>query len=131
MSQDEHAARDLSRQQGLFARLARTLTDWAGSWWAIVAVLAATVVWVVVGQATGWPRAWEVLVTAGVPVLTLMLLIIVQHTQNHHDRAIQLKLDELLRGNERASNAMIRVEEGSWDELEELQEHFKGHADDH
>ena len=53
--------------------------------------------WLVLGGLTDYPRWWELLVTAGVPFLTLLMVVLLQHTQNHDDRATQLKLDELIR----------------------------------
>jgi low affinity Fe/Cu permease len=84
--------------------------------------------WCVTGWALAFPRSWELVATAGLPVLTIVLLIVVQHTQNHDDRAIQLKLDEVIRALDRASNSMIRVDEGSWQDLEHVREHFQGHV---
>jgi low affinity Fe/Cu permease len=125
VSDDGHAAESLSRQPGPFARGARRATTWAGSPWAIVGVMAGAVVWLAAGWASGFPRGWELVVTVGVPLVTLVLLILVQHTQNHDDGAIQLKLDEVIRVLEQASNSMIRVEEGSGDDLNRLRHHFR------
>ena len=99
-----------------------------GSGWSIVAVVIGLAGWLVAGWALGFPRSWELVATAGLPVLTLVLLIVVQHTQNHDDRAIQLKLDEVIRALDRASNSMIRVDEGSWEDLEDVREHFREHV---
>jgi low affinity Fe/Cu permease len=99
-----------------------------GSGWSVVAVVIGLGAWLVAGWALGFPRSWELAATAGLPVLTLLLLVVVQHTQNHDDRAIQLKLDEVIRSLERASNSMIRVDEGSWEDLEEVREQFQEHV---
>src|SRR5437016_54343 len=87
--------------------------------------MAGAVVWLAAGWASGFPRSWELVVTVGVPLVTLVLLIVVQHTQNHDDGAIQLKLDEVIRVLEQASNSMIRVEEGSRDDLDRLRHHYR------
>ena len=92
----------------------------SGSPWSVAAVAAGLAVWLAAGWALGFPRSWELVATAGLPVLTLVLLIVVQHTQNHDDRAIQLKLDEVIRALDRASDSMIRVDEGSWEDLEHV-----------
>ena len=125
MSDDGHAAESLSRQPRPFARAARRITTWSGSPWAIAAVVAAVAVWLAAGWVSGFPRSWELMVTVGVPLVTLVLLIVVQHTQNHDDGAIQLKLDEVISALDRASNSMMRVEEGSRDDLDRLRHHFR------
>jgi len=68
--------------------------------------------------------------TAGVPILTLLLLIVVQHTQNHDNLAMQLKLDELIRALEGGQDEMIRVEDASGDHLERLEREFKAHVEE-
>jgi len=123
-----HAAAGISRQPGPFARAARHITLLTGSPWSVAAVAAGLAAWLVAGWALGFPRSWELVATVGLPVVTLVLLIVVQHTQNHDDRAIQLKLDEVIRALERASNSMIRVDEGSWEDLEHVREHFRRHV---
>ena len=128
MDEEPHAAERISRQPPPFARGARHLTMLTGSPWSIVAILVALGAWLAAGWALGFPRGWELGATAGLPVLTLVLLVVVQHTQNHDDRAIQLKLDEVIRALDRASNSMIRVDEGSWEDLEHVREHFRRHV---
>ena len=123
-----HAAESISRQPGPFARAARHITMLTGSPWSIVAIVVALGAWLAAGWALGFPQSWELVATAGLPVLTLVLLVVVQHTQNHDDRAIQLKLDELIRALDRASNSMIRVDEGSREDLEHVRDHFREHV---
>ena len=128
MSEEPHAAERISRQPRPFARGARRITLLTGSARSIAAVVVALGAWLVAGWALGFPRSWELVASIGLPVLTLVLLIVVQHTQNHDDRAIQLKLDELIRALDRASNSMIRVDEGSWEDLEQVRQHFQDHV---
>ena len=64
------------------------------------------------------------MISAGFPFLTLLLLALVQHSQNHDSNAIELKLDELLASLESPSDAMIRIEEASEEDLKMLQARF-------
>jgi low affinity Fe/Cu permease len=97
----------------------------AGSAALIVAFFGAWLAW---GAAIGFPRWWELIVTAGIPFLTLLLLVFLQHRQEHDDRAIQLKLDELIRASARASNSMMTVEDASREDLERIQTQFRDQA---
>ena len=85
---------------------------------------AFAAVWLVVGFVWEFPRWWELVVTVGFPFLTLLVLALIQHTQHHDSNAIELKLDELLVSLDPASDAMVRIEEASEDDLEMLQAHF-------
>ena len=103
-------------------------TRWIGSVWAILVLVAFTAAWVAVGFLTGFTKGWELTLTASTPVLSLLLLVAVLHTQNHDNQAMQLKLDELIRAVEGSSNAMMRVEEASAEDLERLTERFRREA---
>ena len=80
-----------------------------------------------------WPPAtpgwWELCATALVPFLTLLMLVMIQHTQNHDDRATQLKLDELIRASTGATNRMMTVEDASPDDLDKIRDDFREAAD--
>jgi low affinity Fe/Cu permease len=53
-----------------------------------------------------------------ISVLTLMILPILQASQNRDGAALQAKLDELIRSNAEARDAMIGIENRSDDEIE-------------
>ena len=61
--------------------------------------------------------------------ITLVMVFVIQHTQNRQVLALQIKLDELLRALPEADNRFVHVEGGSDDELEELEtRHVEHHA---
>ena len=119
-----HEAERITGNPRRFSRTSRGLTRWVGSLRWVLTLTAVGIAWAVVGAITGFPRWWELVLTMGFPFLTLLLLALVQHTQNHDSNAIELKLDELLTSLDPASNAMVRIEEASEDDLRMLQDHF-------
>lgn len=58
-------------------------------------------------------------------VLTFLAVFLIQHTQNKHGRALQLKLDELISSTKAARNRLIDLEHCTDEELQDLQEEFK------
>jgi low affinity Fe/Cu permease len=58
------------------------------------------------------------------------MLVLIQHTQNHDDEAVQLKLDELIRANPEASNDMMRLEDASQSDLARIREAFTNEVSD-
>jgi low affinity Fe/Cu permease len=62
--------------------------------------------------------------TVGVPAVSLLLLVVVQHTQSHANRATHLKLDELIRATDQAANAMMVVEDASSVDLDRIKADF-------
>jgi low affinity Fe/Cu permease len=111
--------------------MAQRITIWAGSASAALEVVAALLLWIVIGAATGFSRWWEVTATVGLSFVTLLMLILIQHTQNHDDQAVQLKLDELIRASVDASNHMMRLEDASQHDLTRVQEEFQRKVDAH
>ena len=114
---------------GRFRRLARLIRSWTGSATAAVIVFGVAAAWLVLGALTRYPRWWELLVTAGVPFVTLLMVVLLQHTQNHDDRATQLKLDELIRASHTATNRMMTVEDASRGALDRIHDDFQAQAD--
>jgi low affinity Fe/Cu permease len=119
-----HEAHHMTRRPRRFSLTSRLLTRWVGSLRWVLTLFAAGTAWLVVGAISEFPRWWELVVTVGLPFLTLLVLALVQHSQNHDSNAIELKLDELLASLESPSDAMIRIEEASEQDLERLQDHF-------
>jgi low affinity Fe/Cu permease len=122
---NDHAAADLVRQKRPFTRATGRLTNLAGSAWAFGFFLAYLLVWTWLGVLTRFPHWWELTVTVAMPFVTVLMMVVLQHTQNHDSRAMQLKLDELIRSIEPAENAMITVEDAGTDELEQVQREFR------
>jgi low affinity Fe/Cu permease len=115
---------DQPKRRG-FARAARAISHWTGSPAAAAVLAVAAVAWFIAGVATGYPRAWELVATVGVPLLTLAVLIGVQHTQDHDDLAMQLKMDEIIRVLGGTRERMMNVEEEDRNELERLQIRYR------
>lgn len=123
-----HAAAHLRGEETAYRRWAQRLGDGAGSGAAFGVVAAIGAAWLVVGAATSYPRWWELVVTIGLPIVTLLMIVLLQHTQNHDSRATQLKLDELIRASEGATNRMMTVEDASPDDLAHIQDDFRKEA---
>lgn len=90
-------------------RISHVLTHHAGSKRFFGIVVALTVAWAVVGLVAGPSRTWELSVTCGVPILTLLMVIVLQHAQSRDSKASQLKLNELLVALEEPDSRIIRA----------------------
>lgn len=126
---DDHVARHVRREPGWFGRVSRGTRRIAGSPKFTIAVLSAVVVWLVLGPVVGFVRSWELIATAGAPILGLLLVVVIQHTQNRDDRALQLKLDEVIRVLDRANDHLIAIEDGVEPDLSDLHVHYRRHAE--
>ncbi len=120
---------EIVRVHGPVMRTSQALTRGFGSPWAVFGLAIGTVAWLVAGTATGYPRSWELVATVGLPILALLALFVVQHTQNHNGRALQLKLDELLRALETADSRLVAVEDVDEQGLHELRATYRNDLD--
>ncbi|HEV3365786.1 MAG TPA: low affinity iron permease family protein [Acidimicrobiia bacterium] len=121
----DRAAEDHPR----FAIFAKRMANFTGSGWAVATTFVVLLAWVAVGFLVDFSRTWELIMIVGLPVVTLLLLIVVQHTQNHDNLAMQLKLDEIIRAHEDTEDDMMRVEDASYEHLKGVQRDFKTHVE--
>jgi low affinity Fe/Cu permease len=70
----------------------------------------------------GVPDSWLARFSAGAAGITLVMVFVIQHTQSREQLATQLKLDELIRALPQADDHLVHVEDGSDDELRELEQ---------
>jgi hypothetical protein len=63
-------------------------------------------------------------INTGTTIITFLMVFLIQNTQNRDTTAIQLKLDELIRANENAHNAMLCLEDLTEDEMKRVKTAF-------
>jgi low affinity Fe/Cu permease len=78
--------------------------------------------WVAGGFAIGWTDTWLLWPSAIASVVTFLIAFSLQYTQNRDTRAIQLKLDEILRAHEGARTELVKLECFDDDELERVED---------
>lgn len=69
-----------------------------------------------------FPPRWETSFATVSASVTLIMLFVIQHTQNRQMIVIQLKLDELIRTSPHADNILVHLEAAEDIELIELEE---------
>lgn len=77
-------------------------------------------VWTIVGAVVGFPPWWQTILYSVTASVTFVMVFVIQHTQARQTSATQRKLDELLRADDAADNALIAVEEAPDDILQAL-----------
>lgn len=123
-----HVADTIRREPTRFSRLSNATRDLAGSPVFTALLLLAVLLWLAAGPLVGYSRAWELSATAGAPIIGLVLLVVIQHTQNRDDKAIHLKLNEVIRASEHASDGLIGIEDSPEVELSRLLSDYRRHT---
>jgi low affinity Fe/Cu permease len=104
-----------------FGRFAALASGWVGSTWAFLAAGLVIGVWAATGPIFHFSSKWAQVISTATSLLTFLMVFLIQNTQNRDSRAINLKLNELIRAVDKARNHMIDIERLTDDELDEMQ----------
>ena len=108
-----------------FRRIADVTASAVGSPWAFTATLALTALWLFLGPVFQFSDTWQLTMNTAASQVTFLIAFLLQNTQNRDTRALQLKLDELLRSTAGARPQLINLEELDDDQLEALKREFE------
>lgn len=82
------------------------------------------VVWAVTGPLFDFSDTWQLVINTGTTIVTFLMVFLIQNTQNRDSKALQLKLDEIIRALEGAHNAFLDLEELTETELDKIKRHY-------
>jgi len=108
-----------------FGKFAARSSVYLGSRWAFSAAVLVIVVWAVTGPIYHYSDTWQLVINTGTTIVTFLMVFLIQNTQNRDARAINLKLNELIRAVDKAKDQMIDAENLSDLELEELSARYE------
>jgi low affinity Fe/Cu permease len=104
-----------------FGRFAASASSWLGSTWAFLCAGILVILWILTGPALHFSQAWQQTMQTATALATFLMVFLLQNATNRDARAINLKLNELIRAIDKARNHMIDIERLSDLELDELQ----------
>jgi low affinity Fe/Cu permease len=106
----------------LIRRVALRTPEIVGSPKAFFAAIVLTLVWLVIGTFARFSNTWLLWPSAIASVVTFLIVFSLQYTQNRDTRAIQLKLDEILRATENARTRLMRLEHLPDEDIAEIEQ---------
>jgi len=104
-----------------FGRFAAAASGWLGSTWAFAGAGLVVVAWATTGPILHFSQTWAQAINTGTGVATFLMVFLIQSTQNRDSRAINLKLNELIRAMDKARDQMIDIERLTDQELDQMQ----------
>lgn len=108
----------------LFRRLAERTSTLAGTPLAFLIAFAVIIVWLLTGPIFDFSDTWQLIINTGTTIITFLMVFLIQNAQNREAKAMQIKLDELIRSTLDARNSLINIEHLSDDQLRVLQDSF-------
>jgi low affinity Fe/Cu permease len=126
MDQEIHEGRSNHKKgfKATFERAASGITRATGSSTAFLIAIAVILIWAFTGPIFHYSDTWQLVINTGTTIITFLMVFIIQQSQNKDSLAIQLKLNELIACEERASNRLIDVEDLTQEELEVLKKFY-------
>ncbi len=108
-----------------FSNFSSRIAAWVGSSYVFAFAVATIIVWLVTGPIFHFSNAWQLVINSWTNIVTFVMVFIIQNSQNRDSKAINLKLDELIRSFDHAQDEMIDIEKLSDKELESLAQRYE------
>src|SRR6186713_3351006 len=98
-------------KKNAFEAFAAKATHAAGSTYAFLGAFTVILVWLFTGPLFHYSDTWQLIINTGTTIITFLMVFLIQKTQNKDSIAIQMKLNELIACNEKASNRLVDIED--------------------
>jgi low affinity Fe/Cu permease len=108
-----------------FRRIADATASAVGSPGVFSATVALTAIWLILGPAFRFSDTWQLTMNTVASQVTFLVALLLQNTQNRDTRALQLKLDELIRSTAGARDQLINLESLDEEKLDALEAEFR------
>ena len=107
-----------------FTRMAKATSRIAGRPAAFAAVVILVIAWALSGPLFDYSDTWQLAINTFTTIVTFLMVFLIQATQNRDAEAIQIKLDEIIRSQAGAHNALLDSEELEEEDLLELRANY-------
>jgi low affinity Fe/Cu permease len=101
----------MAKKRSFFTRFAGMTARASGKPAAFILAASAIVIWGVTGPLFGFSDTWQLVINTGTTIVTFLMVFLIQNTQNRDTHALQLKLDELIKAIDAASNEVLDAED--------------------
>jgi len=108
-----------------FRIAANKVSQWTGNASTFLGAIVIVLVWAISGPAFHYSDTWQLVINTGTTIVTFLMVFLIQNTQNRDGKAVQLKLDELIRTTKGARMTYVGLEDLSDNDLAELEKEFK------
>lgn len=107
-----------------FEKFTAKVVKASGSQGAVIVACCVILGWAVTGPLFHFSDTWQLVINTSTTIITFVMVFIIQHSQNKDTTAIQLKLNELIAVNYKASNRLVNIEDLTDEELAVLKKFY-------
>jgi low affinity Fe/Cu permease len=105
--------------------VAQAVAKWTGTTTAFAIALGAVVFWAATGPVFHYSDTWQLVMNTASSIVTFLMVFLIQRSQNKDALAMHVKLNEIVKAIEGASNRIVNVEDLSEAELQRLQGRYQ------
>ena len=114
--------------KNIFRPIASRVSAWTGSASVFFGAVLIVLIWIGSGPFFSYSDTWQLVINTATTIITFLMVFLIQNTQNRDSKAIQIKLDELIRATKGARLHYVDLEDLSDAEIDELDRQFKEFA---
>ena len=107
-----------------FSTIAKWISEKSAQSYVGFVAFFVVLIWAIVGLPLHFNVMWHLIIGTLSAVISILMLFIIQNSQNRHTIAIQLKLDEIIRATKGAHNEMMDIEKLTDDDLGKIQKKY-------
>jgi low affinity Fe/Cu permease len=107
-----------------FSTIAKWISDKSAQSYVSFVAFVIVLVWAIMGIPLHFSVQWYLMIDTSSAVISIIMLFIIQNSQNRHTIAIQLKLDEIIRATKGAHNEMMDIEKLTDEDLGRIQKKY-------
>ncbi len=107
-----------------FSIVAKWISEKAAQSFVSFAAFIIVLIWAIAGLPLHFSVTWHLMISTLAAVISIIMLFIIQNSQNRHTIAIQLKLDEIIRATKGAHNEMMDIEKLTDEDLARIQKKY-------
>lgn len=108
-----------------FVGFARWVSSVAGRPISFILACGVILAWLISGPYFHFSDTWQLVINTGTTIVTFLMVFLIQNTQNRDSIALQVKLDELIRSDADAHNALLDLEHMSEEELTTIKNRYR------
>jgi low affinity Fe/Cu permease len=112
------------KQENWYSQFAKQAAILCGKPRAFSLATVIIILWLITGPIFHYSDTWQLVINTSTTIVTFLMVFLIQSTQNRDTEAIQLKLDELIRAQQGAHNALLDLEELDIETMEEFKHRY-------
>lgn len=118
------AQKSIKAKRRFFDNFSTSITKLAGKPGAFLLALSLIIAWAITGPVFKFSDTWQLVINTSTTIITFLMVFVIQQTQNKDTMAMQLKLNELIACNQKASNKLIDIEDLTEGEIETIKKFY-------